>query len=151
MTTHTFMIEFLAYGAMLCAMLFSLVIVSITEINTFWEKISILLFQAETLAQMIIISIYMFMIFAQSVVLYYFANELYDQSLLVAIAAYESNWFDFDVGTQKMIKLMILRSQRACAVSIWDMISLQIYLTLISFRLRSAMYIPWIWNYCNHC
>ncbi|TMW54391.1 hypothetical protein DOY81_000570 [Sarcophaga bullata] len=106
LTTHTFMIEFLAYGAMLCAMLFSLVIVGIFEGN------------AETLAQMIIISIYMFMIFAQSVVLYYFANELYDQSLLVAIAAYESNWFNFDVDTQKVIKLMILRSQKACAIMV---------------------------------
>ncbi|KAM7350383.1 odorant receptor 30a-like [Cochliomyia hominivorax] len=97
LTTHTYMIEFLAFGAMLCAMLFSLVI-------------------AETLAQMIIISIYMFMIFSQSVVLYYFANELYDQSLLVAIAAYDCSWFDFDVTTQKILKLMILRAQKPCAI-----------------------------------
>lgn len=57
------------------------------------------------------------MIFSQSVVLYYFANELYDQSLLVAEAAYDCNWFDFDIPTQKIIKLMILRAQKPCAVS----------------------------------
>ena len=49
--------------------------------------------------------------------MYYFANELYDQSLLVANAAYESNWFEFNTSNQKNIKLLILRSQKPCAVS----------------------------------
>ncbi|XP_061394589.1 odorant receptor 30a-like [Musca vetustissima] len=97
LTTYTFLVEFMAFGAMLCAMLFLLIIV-------------------ETIGQMFIICIYIFMIFAQSVIMYYFANELYDQSLKVAIAAYESNWFDFDVSTQKTIKLFILRSQKPCAI-----------------------------------
>lgn len=52
--------------------------------------------------------------------MYYFANELYDQSLLVANAAYESNWFEFDTSNQKNIKLLILRSQKPCAVSCLD-------------------------------
>ncbi|XP_013117463.1 odorant receptor 30a [Stomoxys calcitrans] len=99
LTTHTFLVEFMAFGAMLCAMLFLLIIV-------------------ETVGQMIIISIYIFMIFAQSVIMYYFANELYDQSLNVAIAAYDSNWFDFDVSTQKSLMLLILRSQKPCAILI---------------------------------
>ncbi|XP_037822928.1 odorant receptor 30a-like [Lucilia sericata] len=97
LTTHTFLVEFLAYGAMLCAMLFLLIIV-------------------ETLAQMIIVSIYIFMILSQSVIMYYFANELYDQSLLVANAAYDCNWFEFDVSTQKYLKLLILRSQKPCSI-----------------------------------
>ncbi|XP_073821873.1 odorant receptor 30a-like isoform X2 [Musca autumnalis] len=97
LTTYTFLFEFMAFGAMLCAMLFLLIIV-------------------ETVGQMFIICIYIFMIFAQSAIMYYFANELYDQSLKVAIAAYESNWFDFDVSTQKTIKLFILRAQNPCAI-----------------------------------
>lgn len=66
---------------------------------------------------MIIISIYMFMIFSQSVVLYYFANELYYESLMVAGAAYECSWFKLDVRNQKLINFMILRAQKPCAVS----------------------------------
>lgn len=120
LTTHTFLVEFLAYGAMLCAMLFLLIIVRIFQkikIDIF--KIFILSFtQVETLAQMIIVSIYIFMILSQSVIMYYFANELYDQSLLVANAAYDCNWFEFDVSTQKTLKLLILRSQKPCSVSL---------------------------------
>ncbi|XP_073821875.1 odorant receptor 30a-like isoform X2 [Musca autumnalis] len=96
LTSYMFLFEFVAFGVMLCAMLFLLVIV-------------------ETVGQMFVICSYIFVIFAQSSILYYFANELYDQSLKVAIAAYESNWFDFDVSTQKTIKLFILRAQTPCA------------------------------------
>ncbi|XP_073823823.1 odorant receptor 30a-like [Musca autumnalis] len=97
LTTYIFLFEFMAFGVMLCAMLFLLVIV-------------------ETVGQMVVICSYIFLIFGQSVIMYYFANELYDESLKVAIAAYESNWFDFDVSTQKTIKLLILRAQKPCAI-----------------------------------
>uniref|UniRef100_A0A1A9WER3 Odorant receptor n=1 Tax=Glossina brevipalpis TaxID=37001 RepID=A0A1A9WER3_9MUSC len=99
LTTYTYLVEFLAFGAMLCAMLFLLIIV-------------------ETIGQMIIIGIYIFMIFSQSVIMYYYANELYDQSLLVAEAAYDSDWFDFNVMTQKILHLLILRAQKPCAILI---------------------------------
>ncbi|XP_075153106.1 odorant receptor 30a-like [Haematobia irritans] len=97
MTTYTFLLEFLTCGAMLCAMMFTLVTV-------------------ETISQMLLICIYILMIFAQSTVLYYFANELFDESMNVAIAAYESDWFHFDIQTQKILKLLILRSQKPCAI-----------------------------------
>ncbi|KAL9875446.1 odorant receptor 30a [Glossina fuscipes] len=97
LTTYTYLVEFLAFGAMLCAMLFLLIIV-------------------DTVGQMVIIGIYIFMIFSQSVIMYYYANELYDQSLFVAEAAYNSDWFHFNVMTQKILHLLILRAQKPCAI-----------------------------------
>ncbi|KAH8357867.1 hypothetical protein KR200_011630 [Drosophila serrata] len=97
LNTHLHLVEFLCFGAMLCVLLFSLII-------------------AQTIAQTVIVIAYMVMIFANSVVLYYVANELYFQSLEIAIAAYESNWMDFDVDTQKMLKFLIMRSQKPLAI-----------------------------------
>ncbi|KAH8249520.1 hypothetical protein KR032_010193 [Drosophila birchii] len=97
LNTHLHLVEFLCFGAMLCVLLFSLII-------------------AQTIAQTVIVIAYMVMIFANSVVLYYVANELYFQSLDIAIAAYESNWMDFDVDTQKMLKFLIMRSQKPLAI-----------------------------------
>ncbi|XP_043064825.1 odorant receptor 30a [Drosophila ficusphila] len=97
LNTHLHLVEFLCFGAMLCVLLFSLII-------------------AQTIAQTVIVIAYMVMIFANSVVLYSVANELYFQSFDIAIAAYESNWMDFDVDTQKTLKFLIMRSQKPLAI-----------------------------------
>ncbi|EDW75684.1 uncharacterized protein Dwil_GK15067 [Drosophila willistoni] len=97
LNTHLHLVEFLCFGAMLCVLLFSLII-------------------AQTIGQTVIVLAYMVMIFANSVVLYYVANELYFQSFYISIAAYESNWMDFDVDTQKTLKFLIMRSQKPLAI-----------------------------------
>ncbi|KAH8410193.1 hypothetical protein KR009_008016 [Drosophila setifemur] len=97
LNTHLHLVEFLCFGAMLCVLLFSLII-------------------AQTIAQTVIVIAYILMIFANSVVLYYVANELYFESFEIAIAAYESNWMDFDVDTQKTLKFLIMRSQKPLAI-----------------------------------
>ncbi|KAH8400563.1 hypothetical protein KR222_006813 [Zaprionus bogoriensis] len=97
LNSNLHLVEFLCFGAMLCVLLFSLII-------------------AQTIAQTIIVIAYMVMIFANSVVLYYVANELYFQSFYISIAAYESNWMDFDVETQKTLKFLIMRSQKPLAI-----------------------------------
>ncbi|XP_064553539.1 odorant receptor 30a [Drosophila montana] len=97
LTTNLHLLEFLCFGAMLCVLLFSLII-------------------AQTIAQTIIVIFYMVMIFANSVVLYYVANELYFQSFYTSIAAYESNWIDLDIETQKILKFLIMRSQKPLAI-----------------------------------
>ncbi|XP_020807815.1 odorant receptor 30a [Drosophila serrata] len=107
LNTHLHLVEFLCFGAMLCVLLFSLII-------------------AQTIAQTVIVIAYMVMIFANSVVLYYVANELYFQSLDIAIAAYESNWMDFDVDTQKMLKFLIMRSQKPLAILVGDTYSMNL-------------------------
>ncbi|KAH8329346.1 hypothetical protein KR074_008263 [Drosophila pseudoananassae] len=97
LNTHLHLVEFLCFGAMLCVLLFSLII-------------------AQTIAQTVIVIAYILMIFANSVVLYYVANELFFQSFEIAIAAYESNWMDYDVDTQKTLKFLIMRSQKPLAI-----------------------------------
>ncbi|XP_062142079.1 odorant receptor 30a [Drosophila sulfurigaster albostrigata] len=97
LNTNLHLVEFLCFGAMLCVLLFSMII-------------------AQTIAQTVIVIAYMIMIFANSSVLYYVANELYFQSFYVSIAAYESNWMDFDVETQKTLKFLIMRSQKPLAI-----------------------------------
>ncbi|KAH8273928.1 hypothetical protein KR044_003919 [Drosophila immigrans] len=97
LNTNLHLVEFLCFGAMLCVLLFSMII-------------------AQTIAQTVIVIAYMVMIFANSVVLYYVANELYFQSFYISIAAYESNWMDFDVETQKTLKFLIMRSQKPLAI-----------------------------------
>ncbi|EDV99037.1 odorant receptor 30a [Drosophila grimshawi] len=95
--TNLHLVEFLCFGAMLCVLLFSLII-------------------AQTIAQVIIVVFYIVMIFANSFVLYYVANELYFQSFHISIAAYESNWMDLDIDSQKTLKLLIMRSQKPLAI-----------------------------------
>ncbi|EDV32989.1 uncharacterized protein Dana_GF22708 [Drosophila ananassae] len=97
LNTHLHLVEFLCFGAMLCVLLFSLII-------------------AQTIAQTVIVIAYILMIFANSVVLYYVANELFFESFEIAIAAYESNWMDYDVDTQKTLKFLIMRSQKPLAI-----------------------------------
>lgn len=86
----------------------------------------------ETVTQMALICVYISMIIAQSTILYYFANELFDESLNIGTVAYESAWFDFDVVTQKTIQLLILRAQKPCAVRLFTVI----HKIINSFRLR---------------
>ncbi|EDW12028.2 uncharacterized protein Dmoj_GI17462 [Drosophila mojavensis] len=97
LTTHLHLLEFLCFGAMLCVLLFSLII-------------------APTIAQFIIVIFYMIMIFSNTVVLYYVANELYFQSFNISIAAYEINWMDLDIETQKVVMFLMMRSQKPLAV-----------------------------------
>lgn len=67
--------------------------------------------------QKVIILVYLTMILTQSFLTYFYANELYEESLEVATAAYDVHWFDCDVATQQTLKLLILRSQKSSAVS----------------------------------
>jgi len=100
------------------------------------------------------------MIFANSVVLYYVANELYfqvrslyilfillvnfnpPQSFDIAIAAYESNWMDFDVDTQKTLKFLIMRSQKPLAVRSYRQLLVYVFVVKHYFLFRSWWVAP---------
>lgn len=60
---------------------------------------------------------YINMILAQILALYWYANELREQNLAVATAAYETEWFTFDVPLRKNILFMMMRAQRPASVS----------------------------------
>lgn len=100
----------------------------------------------DSAAQAVIVCAYITMIFAQILALYWYANELkeqvkecislpsplnfdyyknsvfyitisFNQNLSIAAAAYETEWFTFEIPVQKLILLMILRAQKPCTVS----------------------------------
>ncbi|XP_037959248.1 odorant receptor 30a [Teleopsis dalmanni] len=115
LTTYIWLTEFLTYGAMLCVMLFLLLIV-------------------QTVGQMIIVSAYIITFAAQIIPMYFFANELYVESIAVATAAYESNWYDSDMDTKKFLKLFMLRAQKPCAILVGNVahMNLELLQTLLN-------------------
>lgn len=54
----------------------------------------------------------------QSFQLYYFANKLREESMLIGYAAYESPWFTYTTSIQKEILLFILGSARPLEIMI---------------------------------
>ncbi|XP_061388826.1 odorant receptor 30a-like, partial [Musca vetustissima] len=90
------LVDLILFVVVLCIMLLSLILVN-------------------TVLQKCIIIIYIITIFSQPFILYYFSNELYYESLEISTAAYNVNWYNFDIETQKMLKIFLLRSQKPCA------------------------------------
>ncbi|XP_053965431.1 odorant receptor 49b [Anastrepha ludens] len=115
LTTYIFLLEFLAFGTLLCALLFLLIIV-------------------DSSAQAIIVCAYITMIFAQILSLYWYANELREQNLAIAAAAYDTEWFTFPIPVQKYILLMILRAQKPPAMMVGHIhpISLELFQSLLN-------------------
>ncbi|KAH8406007.1 hypothetical protein KR215_002668, partial [Drosophila sulfurigaster] len=115
LTTYIFLIEFLAFGALLCALLFMLIFVDST-------------------AHVAIVGAYINMILAQILALYWYANELREQNLAIATAAYETEWFTFDLAIRKNIQLMILRAQRPASIRLGNIrpITLELFQHLLN-------------------
>ncbi|XP_017959978.1 odorant receptor 49b [Drosophila navojoa] len=115
LTTYIFLVEFLAFGALLCALLFMLMFV-------------------DSSAHIAIVSAYINMILAQILALYWYANELREQNLAIAVAAYETEWFTFDVKVRKNIQFMILRAQRPASVLLGNIrpITLELFQNLLN-------------------
>ncbi|XP_028893520.1 odorant receptor 49b [Zeugodacus cucurbitae] len=115
LTTYIFLLEFLAFGTLLCALLFLLIIV-------------------DSSAQAIIVCAYIAMIFAQILSLYWYANELREQNLAIAAAAYDTEWFTFPIPVQKYILLMILRAQKPPAIMVGNTqpITLELFQSLLN-------------------
>ncbi|XP_065369646.1 odorant receptor 49b [Calliphora vicina] len=115
LTTFIFMLEFIAFGTLLCALLFLLIIV-------------------DSSAQALIVCAYITMIFAQILALYWYANELMEQNLQIAEAAYDTEWFNFKIPVQKNILLLILRAQKPCSIKVGNMylMTLELFQALLN-------------------
>ncbi|TMW54610.1 hypothetical protein DOY81_000404 [Sarcophaga bullata] len=115
LTTFIFLLEFIAFGALLCALLFLLIIV-------------------DSMVQTVIVCAYINMIFAQILALYWYANELKEQHLEIAAAAYETEWFTFKLPIQKNIQLLILRTQKPCSIKVGNMylMTLELFQALLN-------------------
>ncbi|KAH8331808.1 hypothetical protein KR074_012618, partial [Drosophila pseudoananassae] len=115
LTTMMFLFELLAFSALLCALLFMLIIVNGTS-------------------QVIIVCMYINMILAQILALYWYANELREQNLAVAAAAYETEWFTFAVPIRKNILFMMMRAQRPASIRLGNIrpITLELFQNLLN-------------------
>nr|XP_016943087.1 odorant receptor 49b [Drosophila suzukii] len=115
LTTMMFLFELMAFSALLCALLFMLIIVSGTS-------------------QLIIVCMYINMILAQILAIYWYANELKEQNLAVATAAYATEWYTFDVPLRKNILFMMMRAQRPAAILLGNVrpITLELFQNLLN-------------------
>ncbi|KAM7341760.1 odorant receptor 49b isoform 1-T2 [Cochliomyia hominivorax] len=115
LTTFIFLLEFIAFGTLLCALLFLLIIV-------------------DSSVQALIVCAYINMIIAQILALYWYANELKEQNLQIAAAAYETDWFTYPIPVQKNIQLLILRAQKPCSIKVGNMylMTLELFQALLN-------------------
>ncbi|EDW76683.1 uncharacterized protein Dwil_GK15588 [Drosophila willistoni] len=115
LTTYIFLVEFLAFGALLCALLFMLIVVNSS-------------------AHVAIVCAYINMILAQIFALYWYAHELREQNMAIATAAYETKWFAFNVHLRKHILLIILRAQRPASIRLGNIrpITLELFQNLLN-------------------
>ncbi|XP_005179498.1 odorant receptor 49b [Musca domestica] len=115
LTTFMFLLEFVAFGTLLCALLFLLIFV-------------------DSAAQAIIVCAYITMIFCQILALYWYANELKEQNLSIAAAAYETEWFTYEIPVQKLILLMIMRAQKPCTIKVGNIypMTLELFQALLN-------------------
>ncbi|KAH8386024.1 hypothetical protein KR200_008222, partial [Drosophila serrata] len=115
LTTMMFLFELLAFSALLCALLFLLIIVN-------------------GIGQIIIICMYINMILAQILALYWYANELREQNLAVATAAYETEWFTYEIPVRKNIIFMMMRAQRPASILLGNIrpITLELFQNLLN-------------------
>ncbi|XP_016986100.1 odorant receptor 49b [Drosophila rhopaloa] len=115
LTTMIFLFELMAFSALLCALLFMLLIVSGTS-------------------QLIIVCMYINMILAQILALYWYANELREQNLAVATAAYDTEWYTFEVPLRKNIIFMMMRAQRPASILLGNIrpITLELFQNLLN-------------------
>lgn len=119
LTTMMFLFELLAFSALLCALLFMLIIVSTRQsflVHPCSHRLFHMPLQVTGTSQVIIVCMYINMILAQILALYWYANELREQNLAVAAAAYETEWFAFSVPIRKNILFMMMRAQRPASV-----------------------------------
>ncbi|XP_055640679.1 odorant receptor Or2-like [Toxorhynchites rutilus septentrionalis] len=99
LVTYIFLLEFLSFGLMLCALLF-------------------LLSTSNQLAQMMMIGSYIFMILSQMYALYWHSNEVREQSLDIGDSLYNARWLDFNKSIKKEMILLIARAQRPLAIKV---------------------------------
>lgn len=161
LNTHLHLVEFLCFGAMLCVLLFSLIIVGIiiylnqklinwdinwnlTGSNHCPDSDCHCLYSHDICQQCgpllcgqrtILSSKNSPQISLKE------TNCTSFQSFEIAIAAYESNWMDYDVDTQKTLKFLIMRSQKPLAVRFFQHFQI-VLLAIICFSDSRRGHLP---------
>ncbi|XP_053693056.1 odorant receptor Or2-like [Sabethes cyaneus] len=107
--------EFLMSGILMSALLFFLSI-------------------CENRAQIVIIMVYILMIITQSFVFYWQANEVREESMGIAKAAYSAPWIEMDVSVKKKLLLIVLRAQRPLEIKLGNVypMTLELFQSLMN-------------------
>ncbi|XP_053697375.1 odorant receptor Or2-like [Sabethes cyaneus] len=115
LVTYICMLELASFGTMLCALLFLLVII-------------------DNFAQVGIVISYIFMIISQIFAFYWYGNEIREESMAIALAAYSGPWLELDTKIRKMLLLIILRAQRPLQITVGNVypMTLEIFQSLLN-------------------
>uniref|UniRef100_A0AAG5D6H9 Odorant receptor n=1 Tax=Anopheles atroparvus TaxID=41427 RepID=A0AAG5D6H9_ANOAO len=110
-----FSIQFLSFGLMLCALLFLLNIVTV-------------------MAQIVIVGAYIFMILTQIFAFYWHSNEVREESMAIAEAAYSGPWLEVHNSIKKKLLLIIIRAQRPLEVTVGNVypMTLEMFQSLLN-------------------
>lgn len=72
------------------------------------------------MAQIVIVGAYIFMILTQIFAFYWHSNEVREESMAIATAAYSGPWLEVDNSIKKKLLLITMRAQRPLEVRyIW--------------------------------
>ncbi|XP_073821311.1 odorant receptor 30a-like [Musca autumnalis] len=115
------LIDFILFIIVLCIMLLSLILV-------------------KAVIQKCIILGYLLMMLTQITLLYYFSNEVYYQSLEISTAVYDIDWFKCDIATQKLLKLLLLRSQKPCAILMGNAYPINLRRLLVLLKITYSVF-----------
>ncbi|XP_058061209.1 odorant receptor Or2-like [Anopheles bellator] len=115
LVTYICLIELLSFGLMLCALLFLLNIISV-------------------MAQIVIVGAYIFMILSQIFAFYWHSNEVREESMGIAEAAYSGPWLEVDNSIKKKLLLITLRAQRPLELTIGNVypMTLEMFQSLLN-------------------
>uniref|UniRef100_A0AAG5D8E9 Odorant receptor n=1 Tax=Anopheles atroparvus TaxID=41427 RepID=A0AAG5D8E9_ANOAO len=115
LVTYICLIEFLSFGLMLCALLFLLNIISV-------------------MAQIVIVGAYIFMILTQIFAFYWHSNEVREESMAIAEAAYSGPWLEVHNSIKKKLLLIIIRAQRPLEVTVGNVypMTLEMFQSLLN-------------------
>ncbi|EAT42452.2 AAEL006003-PA [Aedes aegypti] len=115
LVTYICFVEFLSFGMMLCALLFLLNVI-------------------ENHAQIVIVAAYIFMIISQIFAFYWHANEVREESMNLAEAAYSGPWVELDNSIKKKLLLIILRAQQPLEITVGNVypMTLEMFQSLLN-------------------
>uniref|UniRef100_A0A182VV01 Odorant receptor n=1 Tax=Anopheles minimus TaxID=112268 RepID=A0A182VV01_9DIPT len=115
LVTYICLIEFLSFGLILCALLFLLNVINV-------------------MAQAVIVVAYIFSMLAQIFAFYWHSNEVREESMKIAEAAYSGPWVDVENSIKKKLLLIIIRAQRPLEITVGNLypMTLEMFQSLLN-------------------
>uniref|UniRef100_A0A182YSY8 Uncharacterized protein n=2 Tax=Anopheles stephensi TaxID=30069 RepID=A0A182YSY8_ANOST len=115
LVTYICLIEFLSFGLILCALLFLLNVIN-------------------NMAQVVIVVAYIFTMLAQIFAFYWHSNEIREESMKIAEAAYSGPWVDVENSIKKKLLLIIIRAQRPLEITVGNLypMTLEMFQSLLN-------------------